>query len=88
MDANTGPLQDTGHAGEHTSLYRSPRPLNATVSRTMARVRRRDTKPELLVRRELHRRALRFRVDYSDAPGHPDLAFTRACLAVFINGCF
>lgn len=66
----------------------SPAPLNPTVSRTMSRVRRRDTKPELLVRRELHGRGLRYRVDYRGVRGHPDLAFTRARIAVFIDGCF
>jgi DNA mismatch endonuclease (patch repair protein) len=44
--------------------------------------------PELEVRRALHRRGLRFRVNYRALPGRPDLAFTRARLAIFIDGCF
>lgn len=67
---------------------RPPKPLNENVSRTMKRVRRKDTKPELLLRRELHRRGLRYRVDYDKVPGRPDIALTRAKIAVFVDGCF
>jgi DNA mismatch endonuclease (patch repair protein) len=42
----------------------------------------------MLIRRELHRRGLRFRVNHPALPGRPDLAFTRARIAVFIDGCF
>ena len=52
---------------------------------------RRDTAPELRLRRELHRRGLRYRVDRA-VPGlvrvRPDLLFTRARVAVFVDGCF
>jgi DNA mismatch endonuclease (patch repair protein) len=55
--------------------------------------RRTDTAPERLLRSELHRRGLRYRKDYSiRLPGavraRPDVVFTRARLAVFIDGCF
>ena len=63
-------------------------PLSAGVSRTMRRVRRKDTKPELVLRRELHRRGLRFRVDFAGVPGRPDIALTKAKIAVFVDGCF
>ena len=53
----------------------------------MSRMRRRDTKPELLLRRKLHARGLRFRIQ-AQLPGKPDIALTRAKLAVFIDGCF
>lgn len=49
---------------------------------------RASTRPELAIRRELHRRGLRFRVNFRELPGRPDLAFTRARLAVFVDGCF
>src|SRR4051794_37324149 len=65
-----------------------PLPLNATVSAQMSRMPRERTKPEMLLRRELHRRGLRFRVNYRAVPGRPDVAFTRARLAVFVDGCF
>lgn len=67
---------------------RGPEPLNSQVSRNLSRVKRRDTKPEIALRRELHRRGLRFRVDYGRIPGHPDVAFTNAKIAVFVDGCF
>lgn len=57
----------------------------------MSAARRRDTKPELLLRRELHRRGRRFRV-FMRVPGNNrrtiDIAFTRQRLAVFVDGCF
>lgn len=52
---------------------------------------RRDTSTELAVRRLLHARGLRYRVDYPPVPGlrrRADIVFTRAHLAVFIDGCF
>ncbi|MET8909189.1 very short patch repair endonuclease [Micromonospora sp. NPDC004551] len=54
----------------------------------MKRVRRASTKPELLIRKELHRRGLRFRVNHPSLPGRPDIALTRARLAIFVDGCF
>jgi DNA mismatch endonuclease (patch repair protein) len=49
---------------------------------------RERTGPEMLLRRELHRRGMRFRVNYRVLPGRPDIAFTRVRLAVFVDGCF
>lgn len=58
----------------------------------MRRNRRRDSQPELEVRRELHGRGLRFRIDLPIRVPHrlvrPDIVFTRARLAVFVDGCF
>jgi DNA mismatch endonuclease, patch repair protein len=53
--------------------------------------RSRDTKPELEVRRALHRLGLRYRVAIAPEPGlrrRADIVFTRARVAVFIDGCF
>lgn len=54
--------------------------------------RRVDTAPEIAVRRALHRAGHRFRKDFSITAGNvrvrPDVVFTRARLAVFIDGCF
>lgn len=62
------------------------------VRASMQSNRRRDTKPELLVRRLVHASGLRYRVDYPPLPTHrrlrADLVFTRAKVAVFIDGCF
>lgn len=54
----------------------------------MARVRDRDTSPELRVRRYLHARGLRFRLHRKDLPGRPDLVFPSRRVAVFVHGCF
>lgn len=63
-------------------------PLNDAVARQMRQMRRVSTRPELALRRELHRRGLRFRVNHSELPGRPDVVLTRARLAVFVDGCF
>ncbi len=54
----------------------------------MGRVRGRDTKPELLVRRWLHGRGLRFRLHRADLPGKPDIVLPRHRTVVFVHGCF
>lgn len=60
-----------------------------TRSRVMARIRSRDTSPELALRRELFARGVRgWRCHSRHLPGKPDLAFTRWRLAVFVDGCF
>ncbi|MFJ1510299.1 very short patch repair endonuclease [Cellulosimicrobium funkei] len=71
----------------------APHPGASTlaVSRRMSAARRRDTKPELDVRRLLHARGMRYRVAYP-VPGlarrSVDIAFTRAKVAIFLDGCF
>jgi DNA mismatch endonuclease (patch repair protein) len=57
-------------------------------SRNMARIRSRDTAPEMAVRRFLHRSGLRFRVHRRDLPGKPDLVFPSRRLCLFVHGCF
>jgi DNA mismatch endonuclease (patch repair protein) len=58
------------------------------VKAQLSRMPRSGTKPEIALRRELHHRGLRFRVNLAGLPGSPDIAFTRVRLAVFIDGCF
>nr|WP_211298926.1 very short patch repair endonuclease [Kineococcus rhizosphaerae] len=70
----------------------APQASNPTVARIMRRTGRRDTRPELALRRELHRRGLRYLVD-STPPGtnrrrRADLVFRGAKVAVFVDGCF
>lgn len=57
-------------------------------SRNMARIRARDTKPELAVRRYLHGCGLRYRLHARDLPGKPDVVFRSRKVAVFVHGCF
>ncbi|MFL2001574.1 very short patch repair endonuclease [Microbacterium sp. A1-JK] len=59
--------------------------------KSMLANKRRDTSSELAVRRELHARGLRYRVDFAPLPEFrrkADIVFTRARIAVFIDGCF
>jgi DNA mismatch endonuclease (patch repair protein) len=54
----------------------------------MARVRSKNTSPEIYVRSSLHKAGLRFRIHRKDLPGTPDIVFPSRRLAIFINGCF
>ncbi|MGH3673817.1 MAG: very short patch repair endonuclease [Pseudonocardiaceae bacterium] len=54
----------------------------------MQRQRCDDTVPELMLRRALHARGLRFRKGLRGLPGRPDIVFPRARLAIFVDGCF
>lgn len=54
----------------------------------MAAVRQKNTRPELALRREMHRAGLRYRLDCRELPGRPDIVFPRQRLAVFVHGCF
>jgi DNA mismatch endonuclease (patch repair protein) len=57
-------------------------------SRQMARVRSKDTKPEMAVRRLVHRLGYRYRLHRRDLPGSPDLVFPRRRKVIFVHGCF
>jgi DNA mismatch endonuclease (patch repair protein) len=54
----------------------------------MKRVRQRDTKPELELRRWLWKRGVRFTTHNRDLPGSPDLANRSGRWAIFVHGCF
>lgn len=54
----------------------------------MPRIRGKDTKPEILVRRGLHAAGYRFRLHRRDLPGSPDLVLPRHHAVIFMHGCF
>ena len=60
----------------------------ATRSRMMAGIGSRNTKPEVVLRRALHARGLRFRLHNRKLPGTPDLVFRRFGAVCFVHGCF
>lgn len=68
-----------------------PGASSEVLSARMSATKRRDTAPEMLLRRELHRRGRRFRVVLK-VPGNNrrtiDIAFPKQKLAVFVDGCF
>lgn len=57
-------------------------------SKIMSRIRSRDTKPELLVRKRLYAAGWRYRVCDRRLPGHPDIVVPRAHTLIEIRGCF
>ncbi len=57
-------------------------------SRIMRAVKGRDTKPEMIVRRVLHRSGYRYRLHRSDLPGKPDIVFGSRRTVIFVHGCF
>ena len=57
-------------------------------SRMMAGIRGKDTKPEVILRRALHREGFRFRLHAKDLPGKPDLVFPKYRAVILANGCF
>ena len=59
-----------------------------TRSRIMSRIRSKDTKPELAVRRILWRSGLRYRIHDRTVPGTPDISNKRRRFVVFVDGCF
>ena len=54
----------------------------------MSRIRGKDTKPELIVRRYLHADGFRYRLHDNHLPGKPDIILSRYKTIIFINGCF
>lgn len=79
MEAAWNMAADRELAGERVDRARSA---------LMSRVRGKNTKPELVVRREVHALGYRFRLHRSDLPGTPDLVFPRLHKVVFVHGCF
>ena len=56
--------------------------------RCMSRIRGKDTKPEILIRRGLHARGFRFRLQDRKLPGRPDIVLPKWGVVVMVNGCF
>ena len=54
----------------------------------MAAIRGKNTKPEIIVRRFLHRLGFRFRLHRSDLPGRPDIVLPKYRTVVEVRGCF
>ena len=54
----------------------------------MSQIRSKNTKPEVLVRKELFRRGYRYRINVSKLPGKPDIVLPKYKTVIFVNGCF
>lgn len=57
-------------------------------SRNMAAIKRRDTKPEVYIRKLLFAHGFRYRIDEKSIPGHPDIFLRKFNTAIFVHGCF
>jgi len=73
----------THHGSTTTDVY-GPEKRSAV----MRRVKGRDTRPELAVRRLIWRLGGRYRLNRADLPGKPDIVFAGRRLAIFVHGCF
>ena len=75
---------DTSTEGDEVTdvLTRARRQL------VMSRIRSKDTKPEMLLRRGLHGRGLRYRLHGAGIPGKPDMVFSKCRTVLFVHGCF
>lgn len=60
----------------------------ATRSYNMSKIRGKDTKPEVLVRKFLHSKGFRFRIHVKDLPGKPDIVLPKYKTVIFVHGCF
>ena len=59
-----------------------------TRSENMARVKSKNTKPEVYLRKLLWHRGFRYRLNYKSLPGSPDIYIPKYKVAIFVNGCF
>jgi DNA mismatch endonuclease (patch repair protein) len=92
-DASAEHDRRLGNAGK---TFKGPdarglRPPTASVKARMSRTGRRDTAPEVKLRRLLHAAGLRYRIDRPALPGlrrRPDIVFGPSKVAVFVDGCF
>ena len=57
-------------------------------SQVMSHIRGKNTKPEILVRKELHARGFRFRLHNKKLPGSPDVVLPKYGVVIMVNGCF
>lgn len=59
-----------------------------TRSENMSRVKSKNTKPEVYLRKLLWHRGFRYRLNYKGLPGSPDIYIPKYKVAIFVNGCF
>ncbi|MGE5335849.1 MAG: very short patch repair endonuclease [Nitrososphaerota archaeon] len=85
------PPDGTGGKRPATVVPKAPSASSPAVRAAMRGNRKRDTRPELALRSELHRRGLRYRIDTRPLQAlrcRADIVFRRQNVAVFVDGCF
>lgn len=73
---------------EHSGLDMTDIVSPEKRSEMMSGIRGKDTKPEIIVRRLLHRLGYRFRLHREDLPGKPDIVLPKWRTLIFVNGCY
>jgi len=71
-----------------TAVPRSPGPSSLAVSAAMRGNTKKNTRPEMAVRKRLHRLGYRFRLHVADLPGRPDIVLSRHRTVIQVRGCF
>ncbi len=54
----------------------------------MSRIKGKNTKPEILIRKFLFSKGFRYRINVNNLPGHPDIVLKKYRAVIFVNGCF
>ena len=68
---------------------RSPIPTSETISKVMSANRGKDTKPEIIFRKNLRKVGIPgYRLHWKKAPGRPDIAYPKHKVAIFVHGCY
>jgi DNA mismatch endonuclease, patch repair protein len=75
--------REPGTAGAATDVF-----TREKRSEIMARVRNKNTRPEMVVRSVLHAMGYRYRLHGRDLPGSPDIVFPKRRTVIFVHGCF
>lgn len=57
-------------------------------SEVMSKIRSKNTKPEMALRKALFAKGFRYRINYKKLPGKPDIVFPKYKTAIFVHGCF
>lgn len=60
----------------------------ATRSKMMGKIKAKNTRPEIIVRKYLHANGYRFRLHRKDLPGNPDIVLSNLKTCIFVHGCF
>ena len=76
-------MPNINESSENTDIFTAKK-----RSEIMSRVKGKNTKPELMVRSQLHRAGFRFRLHRKDLPGKPDIVLPRLKTVIFVHGCF
>lgn len=63
-------------------------PAKLTLTERMRRIRKTDSKPEMIVRRMVHAMGYRYRLHGAGLPGGPDIVLPRHRKVIFVHGCF